>query len=96
MFFDSVAVGWDERIRSDSPEYLYYDRGTRLVGIGPAAKRSPAALNLKTGRGGALLPGRYNRVYASACPTIWLGRKVASTAMFGVFQEVWCGHTGYV
>lgn len=21
-FFDSVAVGWDERVRSDSPEYL--------------------------------------------------------------------------
>ena len=52
-FFDSVAVGWDKRIRSDSPEYLYYDRDTRLVGIGPAAKLSPAALNLKTGRGGA-------------------------------------------
>ena len=37
--------------------HLYYDRDTRLVGIGPAAKRSPAALNLKTGRG-----GRYYRV----------------------------------
>ena len=56
-FFDSVAVGWDEHVRSDSPEYLSYDRDTRLVGIGPAAKRSPAALNLKTGRG-----GRYYRV----------------------------------
>ena len=76
--------------------HLYYDRDTRLVGIGPAAKRRPAALNLKTGRGGALLSGGCNRVYASACPTIWLGRKVASTAMLGVFQEVWCGHTGYV
>jgi hypothetical protein len=54
-FFDSV--GWDEGVRSDSPEYLYYDRDTRLVGIGPAAKHSPAALNLKTGRG-----GRYYRV----------------------------------
>lgn len=56
-FFDSVAVGWDERIRSDWPEYLYYDRDTRLVGIGAAAKRSPAALNLKTSRG-----ERYYRV----------------------------------
>ena len=37
--------------------HLYYDHDTRLVGIGPAAKRSPAALNLKTGRG-----GRYYRV----------------------------------
>jgi hypothetical protein len=54
-FFD--AVGWDEGVRSDSPEYLYYDRDIRLVGIGPAAKRRPAALNLKTGRG-----GRYYRV----------------------------------
>jgi len=37
--------------------HLYYDRGTRLVGIGPAAKRSPDALNLKTGP-----EGRYYRV----------------------------------
>ena len=37
--------------------HLYYDRDTRLVGIGPAAKRSPAALNLKTGP-----EGRYYRV----------------------------------
>src|SRR5215208_5804787 len=36
---------------------LYYDHATRLVGIGPAAKRSPAALNLKTGP-----EGRYYRV----------------------------------
>jgi hypothetical protein len=34
--------------------HLYYDRGTRLVGIGPAAKRSP---DLKTGP-----EGRYYRV----------------------------------
>ena len=37
--------------------HLYYDRDTRLVGMGPAAKRSPAALNLKTGP-----EGRYYRV----------------------------------
>jgi hypothetical protein len=37
--------------------HLYYDRDTRLVGIAPAAKRSPAALNLKTGP-----KGRYYRV----------------------------------
>jgi hypothetical protein len=37
--------------------HLYYDRNTRLVGMGPAAKRSPAALNLKTGP-----EGRYYRV----------------------------------
>ena len=37
--------------------HLYYDRDTRLVGIAPAAKRSPAALNLKTGP-----EGRYYRV----------------------------------
>ena len=36
---------------------MYYDRDTRLVGIAPAAKRSPAALNLKTGP-----EGRYYRV----------------------------------
>ena len=37
--------------------HLYYDRDTRLVGIAPAAKSSPAALNLKTGP-----EGRYYRV----------------------------------
>ena len=37
--------------------HLYYDRDTRQVGMAPAAKRSPAALNLKTGP-----EGRYYRV----------------------------------
>ncbi len=46
-----VALGEPQQI------HLYYDRDTRLVGIGPAAKRSPAALNLKTGP-----EGRYYRV----------------------------------
>jgi SAM-dependent methyltransferase len=50
-FFDSVAVGWDERVRSDSPEYL--------MPLRVAFDRLPASpgriLDIGTGTGAAAL-----------------------------------------
>ena len=55
-FFDSVAVGWDERVRSDSPEYL-----EPLVAALDRLEASPGRiLDIGTGTGAALeLADRY-------------------------------------
>jgi hypothetical protein len=48
-FFDSVAVGWDERVRSDSPEYL-----EPLVAALDRLEASPGRIeNIGTGTGAA-------------------------------------------
>jgi SAM-dependent methyltransferase len=48
-FFDSVAVGWDERVRSDSPEYL-----EPLVAVLDRLEASPGRIvNIGTGTGAA-------------------------------------------
>jgi trans-aconitate methyltransferase len=50
-FFDSVAVGWDERVRSDSPEYL-----EPLVAALDRLEASPGRiLDIGTGTGAAAL-----------------------------------------
>jgi SAM-dependent methyltransferase len=50
-FFDSVAVGWDERVRSDSPEYL-----EPLVAALDRLEASPGCiLDIGTGTGAAAL-----------------------------------------
>ena len=50
-FFDSVAVGWDERVRSDSPEYL-----EPLVAALDRLEGSPGRiLDIGTGTGAAAL-----------------------------------------
>jgi SAM-dependent methyltransferase len=55
-FFDSVAVGWDERVRSDSPEYL-----EPLVAALDRLEASPGRiLDIGTGTGAAFeLADRY-------------------------------------
>src|SRR5918997_2308572 len=50
-FFDSVAVGWDERVRSDSSEYL-----EPLVAALDRLEASPGRIvNIGTGTGAAAL-----------------------------------------
>ncbi len=50
-FFDSVAAGWDERVRSDSPEYL-----EPLVAALDRLEASPGRiLDIGTGTGAAAL-----------------------------------------
>jgi len=50
-FFDSVAVGWDERVRSDSPEYL-----EPLVAALDRLEASPGRiLDISIGTGAAVL-----------------------------------------
>ena len=50
-FFDSVAAGWDERVRSDSPEYL-----APLVAALDRLEASPGRiLDIGTGTGAAAL-----------------------------------------
>jgi predicted TPR repeat methyltransferase len=50
-FFDSVVVGWDERVRSDSPEYL-----EPLVAALDRLEASPSRiLDIGTGTGAASL-----------------------------------------
>jgi len=50
-FFDSVAVGWDERVRSDSPEYLEPLR----VALDRLEASPGRILDIGTGRGAAAL-----------------------------------------
>ena len=50
-FFDSVAVGWDERVRSDSPEYLE----PLVAALDRLEASSGRIVNIGTGTGAAAL-----------------------------------------
>ncbi len=50
-FFDSVAVGWDERVRSDSPEYL----GPLVAALDRLEASPGRILDIGTGTGAAAL-----------------------------------------
>jgi ubiquinone/menaquinone biosynthesis C-methylase UbiE len=50
-FFDSVAVGWDERVRSDSAEYLM----PLQAALDPLPTKPARILDIGTGTGAAAL-----------------------------------------